>query len=65
MTLCTRRVAGAVHLRKDRPALLVSSTSWTPDEDFIILLDAAVQYDIKVGNFVVFASRTCSCRLWL
>lgn len=31
--------------KKDRPALLISSTSWTADEDFSILFDAFVKFD--------------------
>jgi len=36
------------HIRNDRPVIIISSTSWTPDEDFSILLDAVHQVDQEI-----------------
>ncbi|KAI8329633.1 hypothetical protein BC941DRAFT_463667 [Chlamydoabsidia padenii] len=45
-TLLTEKSAdGTVTFRPDRPRLVVSSTSWTEDEDFSLLLNAVERYE--------------------
>ncbi|KAJ2398891.1 mannosyltransferase [Coemansia sp. RSA 2559] len=48
--LTQQRIDGTVEMRKDRPMLIVSTTSWTADEDFSILLDALAQYDSRATH---------------
>lgn len=49
-TLVTQQLSsGMTVLRADRPAVVVSGTSWTADEDFSILLRAAVEVDRRAA----------------
>ncbi|XP_070616912.1 chitobiosyldiphosphodolichol beta-mannosyltransferase isoform X3 [Erythrolamprus reginae] len=43
----------------DRPALLISSTSWTEDEDFSILLEALKEYERCVSNGAKLPTLVC------
>uniref|UniRef100_A0A0E0CW77 Glycosyltransferase subfamily 4-like N-terminal domain-containing protein n=1 Tax=Oryza meridionalis TaxID=40149 RepID=A0A0E0CW77_9ORYZ len=48
----------------NRPALVVSSTSWTPDEDFSLLLEAALMYDRRVAATLAEDDSMDEGKLW-
>lgn len=39
-TIITERINGKIQMKSKRPVVVVSSSSWTEDEDFHILIDA-------------------------
>ncbi|XP_043252084.1 chitobiosyldiphosphodolichol beta-mannosyltransferase [Colletes gigas] len=44
-TIFTEYISNKVHLSSERPGFIVSSTSWTEDEDFSMLLSALQEYE--------------------
>ncbi|KAL4181781.1 hypothetical protein AMTRI_Chr12g272750 [Amborella trichopoda] len=48
-SLFTTQIGDSLSMNENRPALIVSSTSWTADEDFEMLLQAALMYDRRVA----------------
>ncbi|XP_033327166.1 chitobiosyldiphosphodolichol beta-mannosyltransferase [Megalopta genalis] len=51
-TIFTECRSDEVHLKPERPGFIVSSTSWTEDEDFSILLNALQEYENAVKEKV-------------
>ncbi|XP_078436674.1 UDP-Glycosyltransferase superfamily protein [Wolffia australiana] len=63
-TIFTERMDNVVSLKSSRPALVVSSTSWTPDEDFGMLLEAAIMYDRRVAATLKESDGIVDDQIW-
>lgn len=49
-TVFTEVIDGHIYLKDNRPAFIVSSTSWTEDEDFSILFNVLQEYNDSIGK---------------
>lgn len=63
-TIFTKYTSNGVQLSPERPGFIVSSTSWTEDEDFSILLNAlqgiSICYIITLIKYVALESLKAS-----
>nr|CAD1822569.1 unnamed protein product [Ananas comosus var. bracteatus] len=64
-TLFTTQSGDGFFMKSNTPALVVSSTSWTPDENFGILLEAAVMYDRRVAKSLNEDDSIDEEKLWI
>ncbi|KAL5657678.1 hypothetical protein ACJX0J_030841, partial [Zea mays] len=64
ITVFTSKIDAEVFLKSNRPAL-ASSTSWMPDEDFSIVLEAVLMYDRRVAAALGEDDSTDEEQLWI